>query len=261
MKKIILAIIVLLIILIAIFSMKGNKNNTIKNPNPVIETATTTVKAPAPIFIDGVKLVDGSYNVNPSDAKLVWTGKKKILKTWIDSGNIDLKEAVFEVKDGAITSNKFVIDMTTISPLNTGMGKGKGTDQLSTHLKSADFFDATTFPESTFIVKSFASTTDSKTKKQTNMFLVKGDLTIKGITNEITVPASFSYSDANTIAIKGNVDIDRTLWNIRYGSDSFFDNLGNNVIENSFNLAFDIKLKINSTATSTGVTTATSTKK
>ncbi len=258
MKKIVIAIVVLLVILIAIFSMKGNKNKEVKAPIPAEEIATTTVKAPTPIMVEGIKLVDGSYNVNPSDVKLVWTGKKKILKTWIDSGSIDLKEAVFEVKDGAIVSNKFVIDMTSIAALSTGMGKGKGNDQLSTHLKSADFFDATAFPTSSFVLKSFASTTDAKTKKQTNMFLVKGDLTIKGKTNEITIPVSFNYSDANTIVVKGSADIDRTVWDIRYGSDSFFDNLGNNVIENIFNLSFELKLKTNNTTTST---TATSTKK
>jgi hypothetical protein len=37
------------------------------------------------------------------------------------------------------------------------------------------------------------------------------------------------------------VKIDRTLYNIRYGSGSFFDNLGNKAIDNEF----DIEVTLN----------------
>ena len=248
MKKIILIVIVLAILVIILTLMNKNSDRIpTETGEKTAETATTTAKAetdaPSIVTIEGVKLADGSYGVDKTNAKLSWTGKKTLLKNWIDKGLIDMKEAVFEVKDGAIVSNRFIIDMTSIRVLSTG--KNSYQDTLSKHLKSADFFDAGQFPVSVFTAKSFASTTDAKTDKITNTFLVKGDLTIKGITNEITIPASFAYTDSNTISIKGSANVDRTLWDARYGSDNFFDNLGDNVIDDIFKLDFELQLKLN----------------
>lgn len=65
------------------------------------------------------------YTINPSDVKLTWTGRKVILKKWIDSGVVSVKEASFEIKDNSAISNKFVIDMASITASLLVLGEDK----------------------------------------------------------------------------------------------------------------------------------------
>lgn len=52
------------------------------------------------------------------------------------------------------------------------------------HLRSPDFFDAKTFPTMTYKMKSYEQTGDSYT--------AKGDLTLRGVTKEITLVGTFN---------------------------------------------------------------------
>lgn len=228
MKKIIIAIIIILVVFVLVRSNKNSENPVDKNP-----TATTSEQL-SPISIGELNINNGSYSANIASSSLNWTGRKVLLKDWIDTGTIGLKEVTFEVQENAIISNKFVIDMTTIKGVKTG--KGDSEDMLTNHLKSDDFFDVEQFPTATFVAQEFSigSTTGS--------FVATGDLTIKGITNEVSIPVMFDVSNPQLISIKGSVDIDRTLWDVRYGSGKFFKELGDNVIDDMFNLSFDIKL-------------------
>ncbi len=246
MSKII-SIVVVLAVIVLLFKFIGGDNSTktvnTKDANVTNTTATTTEStkgAPLgfkltdrPEYVQ-VHLGDGKYNISPSDITITWTGRKVILKNWVDKGNISLKEGSFIIKNGDITSNKFVFDMTSIKALSTGAGGGQ--DKLSKHLMSADFFDVAKFATSTFVVNEIiASTTE-------NNYILKGDLTIKDSTNEISIPVTMDRSKKDMITAKGSVDIDRTLWNVKYGSNKFFDKLGDNVIDDKFNISFDIKI-------------------
>jgi polyisoprenoid-binding protein YceI len=70
-------------------------------------------------------------------------------------------------------------------------------------------------------------------------------MNIKGITREISIPLTFDKTNPNIIIAKGSVDLDRTLWDIKYGSDKFFKGLGDNIIDDMFNISFEIKLNTN----------------
>lgn len=256
MNKIISIFAVLIIAVLILVSV--NKKNDVKKvtENTV---ATSTVGA---IQISDIKIADGVYTINPSDVKLTWTGRKVILKKWIDSGVVSVKEASFEIKDNSAISNKFVIDMASITGKSTGAGGGQ--DKLTTHLKSADFFDVAQFPTSTFVAKELVVDTSTSTKEipaNSKRFIINGDMTIKGVTNPISIPTVFTAStDGLNITAVGSVDLDRTLWNVKYGSGKFFDNLGDNVIDDMFNISFETKISLGSTTTaSTTSTTASST--
>jgi len=69
------------------------------------------------------------------------------------------------------------------------------------------------------------------------LFTVTGDFTIKGKTNPATFDLQISVGEATAKVI-----IDRSLYDIRYGSTSFFDNLGDKVIYNDFELDVTLKL-------------------
>ena len=257
MNKLISIFAVLIIAVLVFVSVSKKDDKKI-----VVEDITATTTAGS-IQISDLKIENGIYNINPSDAKLVWTGRKVILKNWVDSGIVNIKEASFEIKDNAVISNKFIIDMASIAGKTTGAGGGQ--DKLTTHLKSADFFDVAQFPTSTFTAKEFlpfVSTSTSEAIANSKKYIVKGDMTIKDVTNEISIPVTFISADGVNVKAIGSIDLDRTLWNIKYGSGKFFDNLGNNVIDDMFNITFEVNMSLKSTpvsASSTPVTTGSST--
>jgi polyisoprenoid-binding protein YceI len=220
MTKIISIVVVLVLIVVLVSSF--NKSEPVKDVSK--HTASTT-----PIKIEG----DAKYTLNQTNSVVNWTGRKAVLKSWIDKGVISVKEGTMEFKDGKLVSNSFVFDMTSIKASSTGSGGGQ--DKLTTHLKSADFFDVEKYATSSFVAKDF---TDSISASST--VDIKGDLTIKGITKEVVIPTVFHQNADGSIHAAGSVDIDRTLWDIRYGSGKFFKGLGDNVIDDMFNISFDI---------------------
>ena len=72
--------------------------------------------------------------------------------------------------------------------------------------------------------------------KTENHHEVTAELIIKGISNPITFDMHIENNEA-----MAKLTIDRTKYDIRYRSDSFFDNLGDIAINNDFDL--NIKLK------------------
>lgn len=249
MKKIISIFAVLIIAVLVLVSVNKKNDDKKVTENTVASSTVGTIQ------ISDIKIADGVYTINPSDINLTWTGRKVILKKWIDSGVVSVKEAGFEIKNNSAISNKFVIDMASITGKSTGAGGGQ--DKLTTHLKSADFFDVAQFPTSTFVAKELVVDTSTSTKvipANSKRFLINGDMTIKGVTNPISIPAVFTAStDGTSVTAVGSVDLDRTLWNVKYGSGKFFDNLGDNVIDDMFNITFEAKISLNKVASTTPV--------
>lgn len=146
-----------------------------------------------------------------------WTGKKITGKHF---GTIQLKEGFFLMEGAEIVGGQFVMDMTTIEVTDL-QGEMKG--KLEGHLNSDDFFGSKNFPTATLVIK--------KATKDGNTYDVAAEITIKGVTE----PISFTLTkEGNTANAK--LKIDRTKFGIRYGSGSFFDNLGDNTIYDNFEL-------------------------
>lgn len=168
----------------------------------------------------------GSQKVDTSKSSVKWLGKKV---TGEHFGSISIKEGTLEVSNDKITGGKVVIDMQSLvveDVKDAGMN-GK----LAGHLKSDDFFGVATFPTAELAV--------TKVESKGNTHSFSGNLTIKGITN----PASFiaiSAKDGKSTVYKGTLAIDRSKYNVKYGSKSFFDNLGDKVIYDEFILEFTL---------------------
>ena len=136
------------------------------------------------------------------------------------------------IKKGQLVGGTAEIDMNTIEYKDTA---NKNTPIK--HLKSPDFFDVEKFPISTFAITKIESVNvRSKTIK------VTGNLTIKGITNPITIPAEIEFKDGIVRAI-GDVIIDRTQWGIRYRSGKFYDNLADQAVSDDFEIQMNIVAK------------------
>jgi polyisoprenoid-binding protein YceI len=111
----------------------------------------------------------------------------------------------------------------------TDLKAGQGKEKLEGHLKADDFFGTDKFATATLVFKKLVT-------KAPNAYTVTGDLTIKGITKPVTFDLTTTANTATT-----NVKIDRTKYDIKYGSGSFFDSLGDKAINDDFNLAVDLK--------------------
>lgn len=162
--------------------------------------------------------------INVKESSITWTGKKVLGQ---HTGTIALKSGELIMTDDQLTGGSFVVDMTTINV--TDLESGKGKEKLEGHLNSADFFDTSKFTEATF--------TFTKVTKNGGTYNVKGDLTIKGHTESIDIIMTLEKDTATT-----NLDVDRTKYGVRYGSSSFFDNLKDNAISDTFELAVILKL-------------------
>ena len=131
------------------------------------------------------------------------------------------------MKDGKIVRGKFTVDMTSIEVTDLKAGEGK--EKLEGHLKADDFFGVEKFATASMNFKMV-------TPKANGVYSVVADLTIKGITKPVNF--DLTVKDNNATA---KVVVDRTKYDIKYGSGSFFDNLGDKVISDNFDLTVSLQ--------------------
>ena len=161
--------------------------------------------------------------IEVKDSNIEWEGEKV---TGSHEGTIELKDGYFTMENGELKGGEFVMDMTSITVTDLeGEDKGK----LEGHLKSDDFFGVNNHPTAKLIITSVA-------KKSNGTYGVVADLTIKEKTNSITFDLDMDDNSAST-----ELTIDRSKYDVRYGSGSFFDNLGDKTIYDNFEL--DVELK------------------
>lgn len=173
-------------------------------------------------------LGESVYTVDTGNSNLRWTGRKVTGSHYgtvkLASGRLVLDES------GNIVRGEFDIDLETISVED--IKDPEDNLKLTNHLKDDDFFGVQNHRFAKFVIR-------NATKENDDSYTLTGDLTIKGITHPITFTAKISEIDG---AIKGLADVrvDRTLWGIRYGSGKFFENLGNRLIYDEF----DVKVEL-----------------
>ena len=167
---------------------------------------------------------NGYYAINNAESTVKWVAQKVTGSS--HEGTVNIKEGGLQVTDGKITGGKFTIDMTTIACTDLSGGMAK---KLVGHLNSEDFFS----------VEKHATA---------NLAIVKVDgdnitanLTIKGITSEVIFPTTTVTTADGILTATAEIKVDRTKFDVRYGSDSFFDNLGNKAIDNI--ITFNVSLK------------------
>jgi polyisoprenoid-binding protein YceI len=169
----------------------------------------------AVVLVAGFQGFAQDYNVLAEKSILRWSGKKPAKS---HEGVIKLKEGSFSISGDKFTKGEFVIDMNS-------MVEGDGTDpnkgaRLIGHLKSDDFFSTDKFPTATLSIKESSKFTKDEAD-------VTAHLTIKGATH----PVKFKVKRIGDV-FQAEVTFDRSLYDVRFGSDKFFDNLGDNAIDN-----------------------------
>jgi polyisoprenoid-binding protein YceI len=177
-----------------------------------------TIIAALVILFTFAKTTAQTKKVDASKSTINWVGKKV---TGQHEGTIGLKDGALVFKGKKLIGGNFTVDMASI---NTTDLSGKSKDNLNGHLKSDDFFGTDNFPTATLIFKSLS-------EKAKNVYTVTADLTIKGKTNPITFDLATTKQTAST-----TLKVDRTKYDIKYKSGNFFENLGDKVIYDDFDL-------------------------
>lgn len=162
--------------------------------------------------------------INIEKSQIKWVGKKV---TGQHEGIINFQDAALEFKGAKLTGGSFTVNMTSVTVTDLKAGQGK--EKLEGHLKADDFFGTEKYPTSNLEFKKITS-------KGKGIYTVLADLTIKGITKPVTFDLAVTADKATT-----SFKVDRTKYDIKYGSGSFFDNLGDKVISDEFDLTVNLQ--------------------
>ena len=170
----------------------------------------------------------GNFAMDTDASAISWSGEKITGKN--HQGDIRFKSGSLNFANGQLSGGSFKIDMSSIAVSDI---KDEGSKaKLEGHLNSPDFFDTAKFPEASYTITEVIA-------RENSSFEVKGDLTIKGITESVTSNILLTLNN-NKIVGGGTMTFDRSKFDVRYGSGSFFDDLGDDLIKDNIT----IKLKV-----------------
>jgi polyisoprenoid-binding protein YceI len=173
------------------------------------------------LFIGSPTEIKETIKVNAEKSEVKWMGNR-INKT--HTGTISLKEGSLEIENDKLTGGSFIIDMTTIQ-------EDEGQNKLVGHLKSDDFFSVNSYPDTKLDITKVVH-------QGGNRYKIIADATIKGTTKELKFVATLD-KDGDVFTAYAKFTFDRSEFNVKYGSGSFFDELGDKVIYD------DIEITVN----------------
>ncbi len=172
------------------------------------------------------------YPVDLINSLVTWEGTKV---GGAHDGTIGIGHGEIYVFEDNLLAGNVVMNMTDLVVLD--IDNPESNARLVGHLKSDDFFSVDTYPEAQFEIVRFVSIPEAREGEPN--YTVFGNLTIKDITHGISFDALLEQEEDRITAF-ADFDLDRTRWDVRFGSGRFFDNLGDNLIHDHFNLKLDI---------------------
>ena len=178
--------------------------------------------------ISSVTFSDGLYELNISSSTLSWSGS--YLKGITEEGTVNITSGNLIVSENKVKEGNFLIDMNSIKSI-------PHKDKLVEHLKSEDFFDVAKFPTADFVLKGIISSNENSSEVKPS--IINGDLTVKGITRPISFFATIT-GDENNLYARASFSINRTDWDIRYNSQTFFGDLGDKIINDIVTIKLDL---------------------
>lgn len=168
-----------------------------------------------------------TYSVDPAASGVKWQASKVTGK---HDGRINISSGVIVFEEGVFTGGDAVVDVTSL--VVDDILDAENNAKLTRHLKSDDFFDAANHPQASIKVTSAEPSAG-------DVYNVTADVTIKGITKSVTFPATIRKTEKGVEA-SAAITLDRTDFDIRYGSGKFFENLGDRMIHDTFTLSVSI---------------------
>ena len=178
------------------------------------------------VFLSTLLSSGQSLTLNNSESILKWTGKEMTTKEHY--GSIDFKSGTMTLKDNQTVYGKFIVDMITLK--NEDLPEDyRG--RLEGHLKSDDFFSVDKFSEA---ILEFTSSTQNSSE-----YNIQANLTIKGTTHPVDFTMNFIDDHW-----KANLIFDRSKYDVRFRSGTFFENLGDKLIYDDIVIETDLFFKI-----------------
>ena len=186
-------------------------------------TATLALAATLVLQSFAPQINSDEKEVSITKSSVTWKGYKV---TGSHTGTIALKSGSLSFEDSKLVGGAFVMDMNSIACTDLeGVYKGK----LEGHLKSDDFFGVENNPTARLVFTNV-------TAGDKGVYTVKGDLTIKGKTNNVLFDLTVNEHNATT-ALK----INRAKYDVKYGSTSFFEGLKDKAIYDEFDLQVNLE--------------------
>jgi len=213
-------ILIILAVLGFVLLSDGNEVN-----QPAEDTTTPQQKLSA-------EMATGTYSIATASSTVQWTARKTLVDGYEDTGEFSVSGAVTVASDQQVSATT-TFDMANLEVTSVS-NQNAGTDRLADHLRSEDFFAVDQYPTSTLVTSDVTASSSATTS-----FAVTADLTMKGVTSEVSFPAEIGMVDDNVV-VRANTEIDRSRWNVRYGSPSFFNDLGNDVIGDMVDISVNI---------------------
>lgn len=193
------------------FYLAKNKDGKLFKGTALVETEAKLVTEKEPSITKEI-----TFNTKKSTVK--WTGYGEV-GNYSLTGDVKLKSGYFKIENSKIVAGKIIIDLKSISHSESN---------LVEHLKGKDFFEVNKYPTAQFKITSSKVITNNEIE-------LSGNLTIKKNSKAVTIRMTQNKNNYS-----GKITIDRTVFGVQYGSNSFFDNLGDQAIKNEFELSFNL---------------------
>ena len=144
-----------------------------------------------------------SFAVDTENSVVYWKGT--MIGLYAHTGTVNVSEGTLSMEDGMIKEGSFVVDLNTmLTNDEDALYKAAPREKLIEHLQAPDFFEVENFPTATFVVKSHEGN------------MLKGDLTIKGVTNEASVENVNMSEEEGVLKAKGDLVFDRQAFNVTW---------------------------------------------
>ncbi len=147
-----------------------------------------------------------AYKIDNENSAVNWTGTMVGVKS--HTGILRFRQGELDLQGGQLAGGSFTVDMHSHLLTDTNYaadGSPQGTrEKLISHLMSADFFAADTFPTSTFLIK------------QVNGNTAIGDLTVRGRTNEEQLTNITLTTEGNVLHATGDLTFNRQKYGVSW---------------------------------------------
>lgn len=214
MKKILVIFGIVVIISLGVYVVTSNNTEA-----PVVEQEQDQAVESATVE----DIAPGTYVVDKESSELTWEAEKIVGADHVGTIPVSSQENIIVSAEGDVQGTL----VFTVAEITSD------TEQLTTHLKSDDFFDVATYPEATL---ELLSASDG---------VVTGNLTIRDVTREVSIPVVVTEAESG-VMVRGNTTIDRTEYDITFMSGTFFGDLGDNAIRDNVDIAFSLMLRSDS---------------
>ena len=176
---------------------------------------------------ESIILPKGEYQIDKTKSVVRWIGRTPVK---FHDGTIDIQEGNFSVDDNGILNGNIIIDMESINCTDLS---GGGKKSLEEHLMNDEFFSVNKFKTSKINIS-------SEMKPNNGLIDFKGNLEIKNISNPISFKSSINKTPEGKYTASSKLTFDRSMYNVKYKSKSFFDDLGDKFINDDIEIELEI---------------------